>query len=161
MKSKPFSRSLASTSRIDSGWTSRAPLPRKWTLSVTASPSSWRSSSTPVASGTGGSPPRGIRPRDLMETGGLRHQISRLCLFDRDELLGAERVVLLAPARVAAGNDLLAQLEDAVHQRLGPRRAAGDVDGDRHELVGRHDRVVVEDAHRARARAHGDRPLRL
>ena len=48
-----------------------------------------------------------------------------------------------------------------MHQRLGPRRAAGHVHVDRHELVRRHDRVVVEDAHRAGAGAHRDRPLRL
>src|SRR3954452_11800623 len=141
MKSKPWARSLPSTSRIASGWTSSAPLPRKWTLSITASPSSWRSSSRPVASGI----EKSLGPRFL----------------DRHELLGADRVVTLAPAGVAAGDDLLAQLEDPVHQRLRARRAARHVHGDRHELVGRHDRVVVEDAHRARAGAHGDPPLRL
>ncbi len=48
-----------------------------------------------------------------------------------------------------------------MHQRLRARRAAGDVHVDRHELVGRHQRVVVEDPHRAAASAHRDRPLRL
>src|SRR4051812_40864177 len=104
MKSKPCPRSLPSTSRTASGLTSSAPLPRKWTLSITASPSSWRSSSRPVASGT--------------------QESLRLGLLDRHELLGADRVIALAPAGVAAGNDLLAQLEDAVHQRLRARRAA-------------------------------------
>src|SRR3954451_10032868 len=105
MKSKPCSRSLASTSRIAPGGPSRAPLPRKWTLSMTVSPRSWRRSSRPVASG-------------IEQSLGAR-------LFDGHELLGADRVVLLAPARVAARDDLLAQLEDAMHQRLGARRAAG------------------------------------
>ncbi len=69
--------------------------------------------------------------------------------------------VALAPAHVGVVLDHLAQLQDAVHQRLRPRRAAGHVHVDRHELVGRHERVVVEHAHRAAARAHRDRPLRL
>ena len=77
------------------------------------------------------------------------------------ELLGADRVVALAPAQARVVLDHRAQPEDAVHERLGPRRAAGHVDVDGHELVGRHDRVVVEDAHRRRAGAHRDRVLRL
>ena len=78
-----------------------------------------------------------------------------------DELLGADGVVALAPAQRRVVLDHRAQPEDAVHQRLGARRAAGHVHVDRHELVGGHDRVVVEDAHRRRAGAHRDRVLRL
>ena len=78
-----------------------------------------------------------------------------------DELLGAASAVARAPAQVGLGQDHRPQLEDAVHQRLGPGRAARHVDVDRHELVGRHDRVVVEHAHRRRAGAHRDRPARL
>ena len=77
------------------------------------------------------------------------------------ELLGAAAAVARPPAEVRLGEDHRAQLDDPVHQRLRARRAAGDVDVDRHELVRRHDRVVVEHAHRGRARAHGDGPPRL
>ena len=56
---------------------------------------------------------------------------------------------------------ILRSFRIAVHQRLRARRAAGDVDVDRHELVGGDERVVVEDAGRAAAGAHRDRPLRL
>src|SRR3954469_20198872 len=46
----------------------------------------------------------------------------------------------------------LVQPDDPLHQLLGPRRAAGDVDVDRDDLVDRlHDRVVVEHAAGARA----------
>ena len=55
----------------------------------------------------------------------------------------AERLVL----------DLLVQREDRVDQHLGPRRAAGQVDVDRDDVVDAlHDRVVVE--HAAGADAH-------
>ena len=77
------------------------------------------------------------------------------------DLLGALRAVALAPARLGVVLDQLAQLEDAVHQGLRAWRAAGHVHVDRHELVGRDQRVVVEDAHRAAAGAHRDRPLGL
>src|ERR1700722_8224382 len=70
------------------------------------------------------------------------------------DLLGALCVVALAPARVGILLDQLAQLEDAVHQSLGARGAAGYVHVDRHELVRGHERVVVEHAHRAAASAH-------
>src|SRR3954454_5692148 len=150
MKVKPRARRNSSTSPMRAGSTMSAPLSRKYSVSRTASACSsrrsWASSSSPVASGTRRAP-------------GLRHVDRRA---DRvDDLLGALGVVALAPAEVGLLLDHLAQLEDPVHQRLGARRAARDVDVDRHELVGRHDRVVVEDAHRARARAHGDRPLGL
>ena len=71
------------------------------------------------------------------------------------------RAVAVAPAHVGVVLHHLAQLEDSVHQRLRARRAAGHVHVDRHELVGRHERVVVEHAHRAAAGAHRDRPLGL
>src|ERR1019366_6692997 len=76
-------------------------------------------------------------------------------------LLGAYCAVALPPARLGVVLDHLAQLQHAVHQRLWPRRAAGHVDVDRHELVGWHERIVVEDAHGAAASAHRDSPLGL
>src|SRR6476646_7994011 len=116
------------------GAISIAPLPRKWTVSTTlpswASRRSCASSSRPVASGTG------ALGSSLDFPGGAGGGAP---IRSHDDLLGADRVVALAPALVGAGDDLLAQLEDAVHQRLGARRAAGDVDGDRHELVSRND----------------------
>src|SRR5580693_3714876 len=93
------------------GCTSRLARPRKCRVSrIASSPSlsrsSLASSSSPVASGTG------------------------------EDLLGALRAVALPPARLWVLLDQLAQLEDAVHQSLGPWRAAGHVHVDRHELVG-------------------------
>src|ERR671929_186373 len=59
--------------------------------------------------------------------------------------LGALRVVARPPAEARIALDLLLELDDPVHQRLRPRRAARHVDVDRHELVGALDeRVVVE-----------------
>ncbi len=50
-------------------------------------------------------------------------------------------------------HDLLAQLEDRVDQHLRPRRAAGQVHVDRHDVVDAlHDRVVVEHAAARRRR---------
>src|ERR671932_591752 len=67
--------------------------------------------------------------------------------------LGALRAVARSPAHVGLALDLVLQLDDPVHQRLRPRRAARDVDVDGHELVGAlHDCVVVEHARAGRAR---------
>src|SRR4051794_10791665 len=96
------------------------PLPRKWTVSRTlpssASRNSCASSSRPVASGTRCA----CRPVDVR--GGLAALFQRGALLraflDRHELLGADGAVALAPALVRAGDDLLAQLEDPVHERL-------------------------------------------
>src|SRR3954469_7031043 len=150
MNSKPRPRTNSRTSPIFDASTTSVARSRKCRVSTTASSCASRrscaSSSSPVASGTRRAP--GLRDVDRAVDGA-------------DDLLGALGSVALAPAEVGVLLDHLAQLEHAVHERLGPRRAAGHVDVDRHELVGRDDRVVVEDAHRARARAHGDRPLGL
>src|SRR4051812_47589339 len=150
MKVKPRARRNSSTSPMRAGSTVIAALSRKYSVSTTASACSsrrsWASSSSPVASGT----------RRAPRLGDVDRRADRV-----DDLLGALGVVALAPAEVGLLLDHLAQLEDSVHERLGPRRTAWDVHVDGHELVGRHDRVVVEDAHRARARAHRDRPLGL
>src|SRR4051794_38916212 len=137
MNVKPLPRSVWSTSRIVSGLTVSAALSRKYVVSITWSPSSWAISSRPVASGT----------FDLQ--------------VGVDELFRAAAAVARAPALVGLGEDHRAQLEDAVGERLRARRAARDVHVDRHELVRRHDRVVVEHALRGAARAHRDRPARL
>ena len=81
--------------------------------------------------------------------------------FGAEHLDGLAGLVAGAPAEVGLVLDLVAQLQDPVHHGFRPRRAAGHVHVDRQELVGRHDRVVVEHAHRRRAGAHRDRPLRL
>src|SRR4051794_8282392 len=150
MNVKPRPRTNSRTSPIFAASTTSVAWSRKWTVSTTASSCASRrscaSSSSPVASGTRRAP--GLRDVDRAVDGA-------------DDLLGALGSIALAPAEVGVVLDHLAQLEHAVHERLGPRRAAGHVDVDGHELVGRDDRVVVEDAHRARARAHRDRPLRL
>ena len=82
--------------------------------------------------------------------------------------LPPERVVLEfgdLPVAVDAETgvaDLVAQLEDRVHQHLRPRRAAGQVDVDRHDVVDAlHDGVVVEHAAGGRADAHRDHPFRV
>src|SRR4051812_12120284 len=76
--------------------------------------------------------------------------------------LGALRVVALPPAHGRVALDLVLQLDDPVHQRLGPGRAARDVDVHRYELVGAlHDGVVVEHAGARGAGAHRDHPLGL
>src|SRR5664279_523319 len=98
------------------GETSSVARSRKKLVSSAASPSSWRISSRAVASGTA------------------------------EGLLRADGFVTLAPAHVGVVLDHLAQLQHAVHQRLGAWRTAGDVHVDRHELVGGHQRVVVEHA---------------
>src|SRR5436305_8493648 len=89
---------------------------RKWSVSTTASACasrrSWASSSSPVASGTRRAP--GLRHVDRRRRGAL----------GGDDLLGALGPVALAPAEVGVLLDHLAQLEDAVHERLAPRRAA-------------------------------------
>src|SRR4051812_14545769 len=150
MKVKPRARRNSSTSPMRAGSTVIAALSRKYSVSTTASACSsrrsWASSSSPVASGT----------RRAPRLGDVDRRADRV-----DDLLGALGVVTLAPAEVGLLLDHLAQLEDSVHERLGPRRTAWDVHVDGHELVGRHYRVVVEDAHRARARPHRDRPLGL
>src|SRR5687767_5042751 len=118
-----------------SGATTIVPLPRKCNVSRTASSwasrSSWARSSSPVASGT-----RDVRFVVDVRRGGVAGA--------GDDLLRAARAVALAPAEAGVVGDHLAKLQDPVDERLGTRGAAGDVDVDRHELVGRDDRVVVE-----------------
>src|SRR3954452_5887566 len=76
--------------------------------------------------------------------------------------LGALRPVASPPAEVRPLLDLLLQLVDAVHERLGPRRAARDVDIYGEKLVDSlDDRVVVEHAGARCAGAHRDHPLGL
>ena len=56
--------------------------------------------------------------------------------------------------------DLVVQLEDRVDEHLRPRRAAGQVDVDRDDVVDAlHDRVVVEHAAAGGADAHREHPL--
>src|SRR5919108_3674628 len=61
-----------------------------------------------------------------------------------------------------SGEDLLLQADDALEERLRPRRAARHVDVHGDDLVDAlEDRVVAEHAAGARAGAHRDHPLRL
>ena len=61
-----------------------------------------------------------------------------------------------------AALDPLLQQDEPVEHLLGPRRAAGDVDVDRHDLIGaRHGRVVLVEAAGRGADAEGHDPLRL
>src|SRR4051795_4206985 len=140
-ESKPFSRNSSSTMTTDAGAIVTWLLSRKYSVSSTdvasASRSSSARSSRPTASGPGG-----VRSRDEDVDGAVGRRIGG------DDLLGAAGAVALAPAHVWVLLDHLAQLEDPVHERLRPRRAARHVHVDRHELVGRDDRVVVEHAHR-------------
>src|SRR4249919_4288679 len=94
--------------------------------------------------------------------GSFQRLFRRLPFFEAGPFLGADRVVTLAPAEIRLAADQLLQLVEAVEYGLRPRWAAGDVDVDRHELVGALDhRVVGEHAAGGGAGAHRDRPLRL
>src|SRR4051812_38356048 len=110
------------------GSATRVACPRWWTVSaiesVKRSRSSWAISSSPVASGICWSAL--LAPCFLADRGGD---------VGVGLLLGALRVVALAPAHVGVARDLALQLEDAVDQRLGARRAARHVNVDRQELV--------------------------
>src|SRR5436190_2603379 len=65
-------------------------------------------------------------------------------------------------SRRDAGEHLLVEPQDALHQRLRPRRATRNVHVDRDDLVDALEgRVVVEHPAGARAGAHRDHPLRL
>src|SRR4051812_48565152 len=142
MNEKPLPRSSSSVSGTRAGATRSDDFSRKNVVPTTASSpwasrSSPASSSSPVASGTRTRPPAG---RD----------VDRRARGLDVELLGAELLRALpavagAPAEVGAVHDHGADAQDAVDERLRPRRAARDVQVDREELVGRHDRVVVED----------------
>src|SRR5512146_1344619 len=99
-----------------------APLSRKnsvpRTASACASRSSWASSSRPGASGTGGLP--GLEDVD-------RGLLVVPVVVLGDDLDGALGAVALAPAQRGVELDHRAQLQDAVHERLGAGRAARDV----------------------------------
>src|SRR6478609_6487418 len=136
MLAAPWSKPV---SRIAPGW------------SCSISP---RISSSPGASGTDELPGREV---------GLGRLGARFAARPAaGPLLGTGGAVALTPALVGVALDLALQLGEAVEDRLRPRRAAGDVDVDRHELVGTlYDRVVGEHAAAGGAGAHRDRPLRL
>src|SRR4051794_15895413 len=102
------------------GSTSIAPFPRKCTVSRTlpssASRRSAASSSSPVASGTATHRvrrrvPGALHPRHADCRLGALGQLGAALRpgLDRDELFGAHRAVALAPARVGAADDLLAE----------------------------------------------------
>src|SRR3954454_8296111 len=98
MKLKPLVRSHSSVSRIDSGVTVIAALPRKCFVSSTesgrASRSSWAMSSRPVASGTGPRPAH--RPRDIH--GAARPRVD--LKLGLEDLLRAATAVARAPPQV-------------------------------------------------------------
>src|SRR4051794_33206719 len=144
MKPKPRSRMKASTSLICSGATSIAALLRKKCVpTTTSSPCaprrSWAISSRPVASGTRAHP---AAAGDADRVAGDRLD-GELGL---DELLGAAAAVAGAPAQVRLGQDHRAELQDAVHERLGAGRAARGGGPGRHQLSRPPERVVFENA---------------
>src|ERR1700759_4697524 len=132
--------------------TARSPRPKSVPRmdSALRSRSSWAVSSSSVASGTGGVPSREHVDRGVAGAGAFG-----------EHLLGAHRVIALPPSVALGAVDLLAQAQDAGERGLGPRRAPGHMHVDRQELVRRHERVVVEDAHRGAAGAHRDGPAGL
>src|SRR5689334_10907305 len=115
---------------MPSGVTISVALLRKNRVSRTRSPPSGASrsspaiSSRPVASGTDRLHPERVLPGAAVLA---------------EHLLGPLAAVAGPPAQVGLALDRLLEAEDAVGQRLGPRRAAGHVDVDRHELVRGHD----------------------
>src|SRR3954453_5692313 len=94
-----------STSRITGGATSSIACSRWWWVATTASASN-RSRTD-----------RAISSRPVLST----------------NFLGPLRLVARAPAEVGPALDLLLQPQDPVQQRLGPRRAARDIDVHGHE----------------------------
>src|ERR1700746_1072113 len=121
-----------------------------------------RISSSPGASGKGGLP--GFAQRSLARffVGPSRLWAWFAARPTPSPLLGAVGVVALAPALIGVADDLSLQLGEAVEDRLRPRRAAGDVDVDRQELVGAlEDGVVGEHPTRGGAGAHRHHPLQL
>jgi hypothetical protein len=80
-----------------------------------------------------------------------------------DELSGGRVDARLhVTGRAVAGGDLVLQQQEAVDDRLGTRRAAGDVHVGRDDLVdARNGRVVVVEAARRRAGAEREDPLRV
>src|SRR3954449_3263377 len=104
----------------------------------------WAISSSPGASGILGLPD-GSR-------GALDRLGGRLAALEPGPLLGAGRVVTLAPTQVGLAADQLLQLVEAVEQGLGAGRAARHVDVHRHELVSALDHGVVGE-HAARGGA--------
>ena len=96
------------------------------------------------------------RGKRLVRRAGHRRRDRGDDLFSGHAMRTSRRLIELR------GGDLLLQLHDAVDQRLGTRRAAGNEHVDRHDLIrALHDGVVVEHAAARRARAHRDHPLRL
>src|SRR5665213_4422245 len=84
-----------------------------------------------------------VGSRAVAPTGGVCELGMYWCLCPRQD------------AAAAAGLDLLLDQVDGVEQAVGRRRAAGDVDVDRHDRVDAlDDRVVVEHAAARGARAH-------
>src|SRR4051794_38447097 len=140
MKVKPLPRRCSSVSRTSAGATSSIDFSRKYVVPTTASSpcasrSSPASSSSPVASGTRSL--AAARNVDRVARGGVDVELGL------GELLGAAAAVAATPAELGPVHDHRADAQDAVDERLGPRRAARDVEVDREELVGRDDRVVV------------------
>src|SRR3954452_9488840 len=120
---KPLPRRNSSTGRIAFGATWSAAFSRKNSVSATLSESCSRSSrarsSRPVASGT-----RGVSGGKDVHRGGRLDG-------PRGQLLRALRVVALAPAQRRVLEDLGAQLEDPVDERLGAGRGGGGEAGGR------------------------------
>ena len=94
----------------------------------------------------------GHRSSPLSSMVGVTAQRGLLGFADRFLAVDAQRHLL----------DLVVQLEDRVQQHLRTRRASGQVDVHRNDVVNAlDDRVVVEHPARRRAHAHRQHPLRL
>ena len=122
------------------------------TASASVSRSSWAISSRPVASGTGWSPPSAGWPGVARPRPGPRAEVTSSV---------PTRVVALAPALRPGRPGSFAQLRMPCISASGRGGQPGTCTSIGHELVRRHERVVVEHAHRGAAGAHRDRPLRL
>ena len=94
---------------------------------------------------------------DQLEPGRVRHPRRPRV----EDLLGALRAVALAPAQVGSSWIIARSLRMPCISASGRGGQPGTWTSTGMNLSRRHDRVVVEHAHRGRAGAHRDRPLRL
>src|ERR1044072_9212070 len=127
---------------------------------VSSTAPGWSCSISPRISSSAGASGMDQLPRLFVGLGCLRARFAARAA--PRPLLGARGVVALGPAVVAVGHDLALQVSQSVEDRRRPRWAAGDVEVDRHELVGAlDDGVVGEHAAAGGAGAQRERPVRL
>src|SRR4051794_17780555 len=133
---------------------------RSWEKPVSSTAPGWAASISPRISSSPGASGTEQLPGSPVGLG--RFAARRAARSASSPLLAALGLVARPPALVGVALNLALQLGEAVEDRLRPRRAAGNMQIDRHELVSALDHGVVgEHAAAGRAGTHRDRPLRL